>query len=282
MRSGELAKLAGVTVRTLRHYHAIGLLVEPPRSENGYRSYGPGDLLRVLRIRQLASLGFTLEKIGPMLDGLDEERAREGSLPGETPSAPVCRLLDELDRALAGQIELLERQRAAVARLRRGGLSADYPERAASALGALRDFEELSGCPGILDSALSQDDWLAMGIAAHLYSDAELSEIERVFRAIPERGLTDEYRRLGELYDGLPRDASEGDREAAIEAGMAFLERLLDCFDSRNWLRPDTDCDRLLERAAASGFNEAQVAVSDELFRRFTRRMGERAGGGRG
>ena len=262
MRSGELASLAGVTVRALRHYHAIGLLAEPPRSENGYRSYGPEDLLRVLRIRQLASLGFSLDKIGPMLDELDAERAGDGILSGDAPSAPVDGLLDELDRTLARQIDHLERQRATVARLRPGELSAGYPERAANALGALRAFEERSGAPGILDAALSQDDWLAMGIAAHLYSDAELAEIERVFRAIPERGLADEYRRLGALYDALPRDASAGEREAAIEAG-----------------RPDTDCDRLLEQAAASGFNEAQLAVSDELFWRFTRRLAERAGG---
>lgn len=279
MRSGELASLAGVTVRALRHYHAIGLLAEPPRSENGYRSYGPEDLLRVLRIRQLASLGFSLDKIGPMLDELDAERAGDGILSGDAPSAPVDGLLDELDRTLARQIDHLERQRATVARLRQGELSADYPERAANALGALRAFEERSGAPGILDAALSQDDWLAMGIAAHLYSDAELAEIERVFRAIPERGLADEYRRLGALYDALPRDASAGEREAAIEAGMAFLEQLSDRFDPANWLKPDTDCDRLLEQAAASGFNEAQLAVSDELFWRFTRRLAERAGG---
>ena len=34
MRSGELASLAGVTVRTLQHYPAIGLVAEPPRSDN--------------------------------------------------------------------------------------------------------------------------------------------------------------------------------------------------------------------------------------------------------
>ena len=51
VKSNELAKLAGVTVRTLRHYHAIGLLDEPPRQANGYRDYRPEDLLRVLRIR---------------------------------------------------------------------------------------------------------------------------------------------------------------------------------------------------------------------------------------
>lgn len=39
MRSGELAELAGVSVRTLRHYHRIGLLPEPPRTSAGYRTY---------------------------------------------------------------------------------------------------------------------------------------------------------------------------------------------------------------------------------------------------
>ena len=71
LRSGELAKLAGVTVRTLRHYRTIGLLPDPPRDENGYCSYGIEDLVRVLRIKRLASLGFSLEDIGGMLDDMD-------------------------------------------------------------------------------------------------------------------------------------------------------------------------------------------------------------------
>ena len=53
MKSSEIAKLAGVSVRTLRHYHAIGLLPEPPRGENGYRDYSAGDLARLLRIKRL-------------------------------------------------------------------------------------------------------------------------------------------------------------------------------------------------------------------------------------
>lgn len=68
MKSSEIAKLAGVSVRTLRHYHAIGLLPEPPRGENGYRDYSAGDLARLLRIKRLASLGFPLARIGDVLD----------------------------------------------------------------------------------------------------------------------------------------------------------------------------------------------------------------------
>ncbi|HJF65313.1 MAG TPA: MerR family DNA-binding transcriptional regulator [Slackia equolifaciens] len=46
MRSKEVAEFAGVTVRTLRHYHQLGILPEPPRSANGYREYGAVDVAR--------------------------------------------------------------------------------------------------------------------------------------------------------------------------------------------------------------------------------------------
>ena len=71
MKSSEIAKLAGVSVRTLRHYHAIDLLPEPPRGENGYRDYGAGDLVRLLRIKRLSSLGFSLSRISEVLDEMD-------------------------------------------------------------------------------------------------------------------------------------------------------------------------------------------------------------------
>lgn len=104
LRSNELAKLAGVTVRTLRHYHAIGLLDEPPRQANGYRDYRLEDLLRVLRIRQLASLGFPLDQVAGMLDELDAERSqREPRLPADQPTADD--ILAELNAALQKQIE---------------------------------------------------------------------------------------------------------------------------------------------------------------------------------
>ncbi|EED6225780.1 MerR family DNA-binding transcriptional regulator, partial [Salmonella enterica subsp. enterica serovar Haifa] len=49
MHSNELARLAGVTVRALRHYHQVGILAEPERRSNGYREYDVHDLIRVLR-----------------------------------------------------------------------------------------------------------------------------------------------------------------------------------------------------------------------------------------
>ena len=65
MRSREIAGAAGVTVKT--HYHRIGLLPEPPRSENGYRDYRVEDLVLLLRIRRFADLGFSLGAISSLI-----------------------------------------------------------------------------------------------------------------------------------------------------------------------------------------------------------------------
>ena len=74
MRSAELARLAGTTVRTLRHYHQIGLLDEPRRSAGGYRDYGLEHLVRVLGVRRLVALGLSLEAVAETLDGPRERR----------------------------------------------------------------------------------------------------------------------------------------------------------------------------------------------------------------
>ena len=65
---GEVATLAGVTVRTLHHYDRVGLLVPSGRSEGGYRLYAYGDLERLREIRLLRELGFSLAAIGRLLD----------------------------------------------------------------------------------------------------------------------------------------------------------------------------------------------------------------------
>lgn len=275
MKSGELAHMAGVSVRTLRHYHTIGLLPEPKRSSNGYREYEAEHLLRLLRIRQLASLGFSLDQIGPMLDELDAEREDEGDL-GDELGAGAEQLLEQLDRQLVEQIAHLEHQRDLIRHIRARQTDPDYPERAASVLEAIDAFERQTNAHGFLLSALTDDDKIAMGIAAHLYSDGELAEIERIFRAIPERGLIDEYLRASRLIDTLPRNASAKERERAIDAGMAFLDKIADCMDTSNWLRPDKDYERMLENMAMAHYNDAQIAVSDELFLRFTDRLAQR------
>ena len=67
---GAVARLAGVTVRTLHHYDEIGLLSPSGRSDAGYRHYGDADLDRLQRILFYRELGFGLDDIKTvMTDG---------------------------------------------------------------------------------------------------------------------------------------------------------------------------------------------------------------------
>lgn len=62
-RVGELAKAAGVSTDTLRHYERKGVLPPPHRSRNGYREYPEAALERVRVIRQALAVGFTLDEL---------------------------------------------------------------------------------------------------------------------------------------------------------------------------------------------------------------------------
>ena len=85
---GEVAKRTGLTVRTLHHYDALGLLRPSRRSESGYRLYDAGDLARLQQILSLRHLGLSLPEIQdalarpeyalPRVLRLHAERLREG------------------------------------------------------------------------------------------------------------------------------------------------------------------------------------------------------------
>jgi MerR family transcriptional regulator, thiopeptide resistance regulator len=70
---GEVAALAGVTVRTLHHYDRIGLLSPSERTAAGYRRYTPSDLDRLHRVLVYRELGFPLEEIATLLDDPDAD-----------------------------------------------------------------------------------------------------------------------------------------------------------------------------------------------------------------
>jgi len=64
---GQVAELAGVTVRTLHHYGQIGLLEPQDRTSAGYRRYSEGDLDRLRHILFYRELGFSLDDIATIL-----------------------------------------------------------------------------------------------------------------------------------------------------------------------------------------------------------------------
>ncbi|WP_276356831.1 MerR family transcriptional regulator [Cohnella caldifontis] len=66
---GELARMAGLTVRTLRYYDQIGLYSPSGHTESGHRIYVESDLARLQQIQSLKELGLTLEEIKAALGG---------------------------------------------------------------------------------------------------------------------------------------------------------------------------------------------------------------------
>lgn len=75
---GEVARMSGVTVRTLHHYDDIGLLSPSERTEAGYRLYSAADLERLRRILFYRELDFPLERIGEILAGPGPDGSADG------------------------------------------------------------------------------------------------------------------------------------------------------------------------------------------------------------
>ena len=71
---GEVAALAGVSVRTLHHYDDIGLLVPNVRSASGYRIYDDADLERLQEVLFFRTLGFELAEIRRLMQEPDYDR----------------------------------------------------------------------------------------------------------------------------------------------------------------------------------------------------------------
>lgn len=94
MNVGEVAALAGVTVRTLHHYDRIGLLSPSGRTTAGYRQYAPDDLDRLHQVLLYRALGFSLEEVATLLDDPSAD-------PVEHLRRQHALLLDRLDRTSA-------------------------------------------------------------------------------------------------------------------------------------------------------------------------------------
>ncbi len=89
---GELSRMSGVKVPTIRYYEQIGLLPAPPRSEGNRRQYDTGDLRRLAFIRHARELGFEIDAIRALLALQDQ--------PGQS-----CAVADQIARARLAEVE---------------------------------------------------------------------------------------------------------------------------------------------------------------------------------
>jgi DNA-binding transcriptional MerR regulator len=107
----EIAELAGTSLRAVRHYHEVGLLPEPERRSNGYKQYGVAHLVRLLRIKRLVDLGFSLARIAEL--GEDDHHPADA--------------LRTVDAEMGATIERLQRARVELGLILRHHAPADLP-----------------------------------------------------------------------------------------------------------------------------------------------------------
>jgi DNA-binding transcriptional MerR regulator len=105
LQVGELAKRTGLTIRTLHHYHAIGLLKPSLHTEAGYRLYTAGDIARLQQVLSLRQLGFSLEEVRDCLN-------RPDFAPLEVIRLHLARLQEQIEeqRKLCERLEAIATQ----------------------------------------------------------------------------------------------------------------------------------------------------------------------------
>lgn len=85
---GDMVDATGLSHRTIRHYDEVGLLPASTRSSGGFRIYTQQDLQRMLVIRSMKPLGFSLEEMRELLNAVDVLESEPGD-------ASARRLVDE-------------------------------------------------------------------------------------------------------------------------------------------------------------------------------------------
>jgi len=109
---GELSRLTGVNIETIRYYERITMLPAPPRTEGGRRVYGPVQVRRLKFIRRSRELGFTLDEIRNLLGVAEGSHAC-----AKVKAAAVAHLKDvrlkiadlrQMERTLANTADLCE------------------------------------------------------------------------------------------------------------------------------------------------------------------------------
>lgn len=71
MQIGEVAERTGLSLRTIRYYEEVGLVVPSARSQGGFRLYTDADVERLLLVKRMKPLDFTLDEMRDLLGALD-------------------------------------------------------------------------------------------------------------------------------------------------------------------------------------------------------------------
>ncbi|MEU9865200.1 MerR family transcriptional regulator [Streptomyces sp. NPDC047971] len=111
MQIGEVAARTELSLRTIRHYEESGLVVPSARSQGGFRLYTESDVSRLMVIRRMKPLGFTLDQMRDLLDATDRLDA-EGPRLGAEEREELLERVRGYQRSAAEQVERLRVQLA--------------------------------------------------------------------------------------------------------------------------------------------------------------------------
>ncbi|MGW4890467.1 MerR family transcriptional regulator [Streptomyces graminearus] len=108
MQIGEAAARTELSLRTIRHYEETGLVIPSARSQGGFRLYTENDVTRLMVIRRMKPLGFTLEQIRELLDATDRLDSGEDLAADEREALLEC--VRGYERTAVEQVEKLRIQ----------------------------------------------------------------------------------------------------------------------------------------------------------------------------
>lgn len=214
MRIGEIAALVGVTPRTVRHYHHLGLLPEPVRRPNGYREYSVRDAVLLARIRRLTELGLGLDEVR---DVLADDAGRD-----------LVEVLEELDEDLARQEALIHGRRARLAVLlaqaRSGELTTEGPvsPRLAEVFGDMARAS--AGLPGP-EPAMAAKDRELLALLDTVAPEPEQERLMGAMRRMTE--APEAMERAYALYEEMDALADADPADPWVEATARSLAAIL-------------------------------------------------------
>jgi DNA-binding transcriptional MerR regulator len=108
MQIGEVAARTELSLRTIRHYEETGLVTPSARTQGGFRLYTESDVARLMVIRRMKPLGFTLEQMRDLLDATDRLDADDDL--GADEREALLERVRGYERAAVEQVEKLRVQ----------------------------------------------------------------------------------------------------------------------------------------------------------------------------
>lgn len=224
----EIAELAGTSLRAVRHYHQVGLLDEPERRSNGYKQYGVAHLVRLVRIKRLTDLGFSLTQIADMAD--TDEHPEEA--------------LRSLDAELAATIERLQRARVELGLILERSAPTGLPP----------EFVE----PEVF-AKLSEADRALVVVLTRVLGPQGLEAYAELLQNAPDEPVA-------LAFDDLPADADESTRQDIAERLVPYIRALYAANPGLLESRTDAPkgqrfADETISEAMSELYNEAQLDV---------------------